>query len=102
MDDIREHFKKMRFDKRFHLGMGDIRLPISDQEEICDMVEQLKINVDLGSVSKSANINNCTNCSHYVSNNTRQDGQAAHYCKAFVCLGGKIRYDCLTFKKHSC
>lgn len=37
--DIRECFKQLRFDKNHHLGLGDIRLTIAQQEEICDLVE---------------------------------------------------------------
>ena len=38
--DIRECFKQLRFDKNHHLGLGDIRLTIAQQEEICDLVER--------------------------------------------------------------
>ena len=38
--DIRKCFKRLRFDKDFHLGMGDIRLTIGMQEEICELVER--------------------------------------------------------------
>ena len=38
--DIRECFKQLRFNKSHHLGLGDIRLTIAQQEEICDLVEQ--------------------------------------------------------------
>lgn len=37
---IRECFKQLRFDKNHHLGLGDIRLTIAQQEEICDLVER--------------------------------------------------------------
>ncbi len=36
---LRECFKQLRFDKNHHLGLGDIRLTIAQQEEICDLVE---------------------------------------------------------------
>ena len=38
--DIRDCFKQLRFDKNHHLGLGDIRLTIAQQEEICDLVER--------------------------------------------------------------
>lgn len=37
---LREYFKQLRFDKNHHLGLGDIRLTIGQQEEICDLVER--------------------------------------------------------------
>jgi len=37
---LRECFKQLRFDKNHHLGLGDIRLTIAQQEEICDLVER--------------------------------------------------------------
>jgi len=39
--DIRKCFEELRSDKDHHLGMGDIRLTIGMQEEICDLVELL-------------------------------------------------------------
>jgi len=39
--NLREHFRQLRFDKNHHLGLGDIRLTIAQQEEICDLVERL-------------------------------------------------------------
>lgn len=38
--NLRECFKQLRFDKNHHLGLGDIRLTIAQQEEICDLVER--------------------------------------------------------------
>lgn len=38
--DIRKCFEQLRFDKNHHLGMGDIRLTIAQQEEICELVER--------------------------------------------------------------
>ena len=38
--DIRECFKQLRFNKNHHLGLGDIRLTIAQQEEICELVER--------------------------------------------------------------
>lgn len=38
--DIRKCFEQLRFDKDHHLGMGDIRLTIGMQEEICELVER--------------------------------------------------------------
>jgi hypothetical protein len=38
--DLRKCFQQLRFDKNHHLGLGDIRLTISQQEEICELVER--------------------------------------------------------------
>jgi hypothetical protein len=38
--DIRECFKHLRLHKNHHLGLGDIRLTIEQQDEICDLVER--------------------------------------------------------------
>lgn len=38
--NIRKCFEQLRFDKNHHLGMGDIRLTIAQQEEICELVER--------------------------------------------------------------
>jgi len=38
--DLRKYFEQMRFDKNHHLGMGDIRLTMGQQEEICELVER--------------------------------------------------------------
>ncbi len=35
---IAEYFRKLRFDPKFHLGLGDIRLTIGQQREIVDLV----------------------------------------------------------------
>ena len=37
---LRECFNQLRFDKNHHLGLGDIRLTIAQQEEICELVER--------------------------------------------------------------
>ena len=39
--DIRKCFEQLRFDKNHHLGLGDIRLTIGQQEEICELVERI-------------------------------------------------------------
>ena len=38
---IRDCFKELRMSKKNHLGFGDIKLTIAQQEEICDLVESL-------------------------------------------------------------
>mgnify|MGYP001462696592 FL=1 len=38
--DLRKCFEQLRFDKNHHLGLGDIRLTIAQQEEICKLVER--------------------------------------------------------------
>lgn len=40
---IAEYFKKLRFDKNHHLGLGDIRLTIAQQDEIIQLVEGAKM-----------------------------------------------------------
>ena len=37
--NLRKLFEQLRLDKNHHLGMGDIRLTIEQQEEICELVE---------------------------------------------------------------
>jgi hypothetical protein len=38
--DLRKCFEQLRFDKNHHLGLGDIRLTIAQQEEICELVDR--------------------------------------------------------------
>jgi hypothetical protein len=38
--DLRKCFEQLRFDKNNHLGLGDIRLTIAQQDEICELVER--------------------------------------------------------------
>lgn len=38
--NLRKCFEELRFDKNHHLGLGDIRLTIAQQEEICELVER--------------------------------------------------------------
>jgi hypothetical protein len=38
--DLRKCFEQLRFDKNHHLGLGDIKLTIGQQEEICELVER--------------------------------------------------------------
>ena len=40
--NIKKYFKKLRFDKNHHLGLGDIRITIYQQEEIEKEFERLK------------------------------------------------------------
>lgn len=37
---LSKYFEQLRFDKNHHLGMGDIRLTIGQQEEICALLER--------------------------------------------------------------
>lgn len=37
--ELRDYFEKLRFDPNHHLGMGDIRLTMGQQEEILKMLE---------------------------------------------------------------
>jgi hypothetical protein len=38
--NIRKCFEVLRLDKSYHLGEGDIRLTIEQQEKICELVER--------------------------------------------------------------
>ena len=38
--DLEKYFMKLRFDPKHHLGLGDIRLTIGQQEEIIALVEE--------------------------------------------------------------
>lgn len=38
MKELAEYFHKLRMDEKHHLGLGDIRLTIGQQDEICTMV----------------------------------------------------------------
>lgn len=53
--DLKEYFNKLRHDKKFHLGLGDVRLTIGMQEEICTQwisVELLdELSMDMHNVS---------------------------------------------------
>ena len=42
MTDYRKYFDEMRHDKRFHLGMGDIRITNAMQDEIAAENERLR------------------------------------------------------------
>ena len=42
--EIGKYFERLRFDKAHHLGLGDIRLTIAQQEEICSLIEHWKAN----------------------------------------------------------
>lgn len=42
--DIRNCFERLRFNENNHLGLGDIRLTIAQQEEICYLVERFYSN----------------------------------------------------------
>ena len=42
MSEIHEMFQSMRFEEKTHLGMGDIRLTISDQNKILSEIDALK------------------------------------------------------------
>lgn len=37
---IEKCFEEIRFNKDYHLGLGDIRLTIGQQEEICKLVNK--------------------------------------------------------------
>lgn len=42
MKNITEYFEKLRLDENHHLGLGDIRLTMSQQEEIISKVRALE------------------------------------------------------------
>ena len=39
-------FKKLRFDEKHHLGLGDIRLTIAQQEEIVSIIERQRAELE--------------------------------------------------------
>lgn len=42
MNTVAKRFEQMRHDPNFHLGLGDIRLTVGDQEEIVAIITQLE------------------------------------------------------------
>ena len=48
---MKEYFRKLRFDKNHHLGLGDVRLTIGMQEELiaknAELLDALKKNIPL-------------------------------------------------------
>ena len=40
MNEIENYFNKLRFDKNHHLGLGDIRLTIAQQDELVALFKQ--------------------------------------------------------------
>ena len=38
-DKIKEYFKELRFSKKNHLGLGDIRMTIGDQEYLLSLIQ---------------------------------------------------------------
>lgn len=40
MKDIDKYFNNLRFDKSHHLGLGDIRITIAQQEEIINKIKK--------------------------------------------------------------
>jgi hypothetical protein len=40
MNEIENYFHKLRFDKNHHLGLGDIRLTIAQQDELVALFKQ--------------------------------------------------------------
>ena len=53
MKAIKEYFNKMRHDDKHHLGLGDIRLTIAQQEEIICLIEEKFKKVNLAHVSNN-------------------------------------------------
>lgn len=41
--DLRTFFHNCRFDEDLHLGLGDIRLSVGLQDEICDLMDRFYI-----------------------------------------------------------
>ncbi len=46
MSDLVERFKELRFDEKHHLGLGDIRLTISEQDEITEELLALRRDIE--------------------------------------------------------
>ena len=42
LSSIKEFFISLRFNEKFHLGLGDIRLTLAMQEKIIDKIEKLE------------------------------------------------------------
>ena len=40
--DLDYYFEKLRFDNRFHLGLGDIRLTLAMQDDLVNIFRQLE------------------------------------------------------------
>lgn len=38
---LAKYFEQLRFDEHHHLGLGDIRLTIGQQEELCVLIDKL-------------------------------------------------------------
>ena len=53
MEAIKEYFNKLRHDDKHHLGLGDIRLTIGQQEEIIRLIEEEFKKVYLPQVSNN-------------------------------------------------
>lgn len=41
MNELEEYFRKLRFDKNFHLGLGDVRLTMAMQEEVIAIAKRV-------------------------------------------------------------
>lgn len=67
---IRDCFKELRMSKENHLGLGDIKLTVAQQDEICDLVESL--------IEKNKELV-CTNCGCPEPKKT-YDGYWCKYC----------------------
>ena len=61
MEAIKEYFNKLRHDDKHHLGLGDIRLTIGQQEEIIRLIEEEFKKVYLPHVSKNE-VAGCDHC----------------------------------------
>lgn len=44
--DIKKYFEALRNDEKHHLGLGDIRLTLAQQEEIIEAIETLRWELD--------------------------------------------------------
>ena len=40
MEELEKYFSKLRHNKKFHLGLGDVRLTIAMQEEIVEIAKR--------------------------------------------------------------
>ena len=61
MEAIKEYFNKLRHDDKHHLGLGDIRLTIGQQEEIIRLIEEEFKKVYLPQVSNNE-VSVCPKC----------------------------------------
>lgn len=51
---LAKYFEQLRFDEHHHLGGGDIRLTVGQQEELCYLIDELYIRKPAKSKTKTS------------------------------------------------